>query len=111
MIKLVKSVAGSFWMTSAVVLAVSAVAVTIVVSAFGLKVSGGVALYFIIWWTLLFAVLPFGVRSQVEAGEIVHGTEPGAPAAPALREKAIWTTFVSSAVLVFTAGVLPLSGL
>ena len=34
---------------------------------------GGIALYFIIWWTLLFAILPFGVRSQAEAGEVAHG--------------------------------------
>lgn len=27
-----------------------------------------VAIYFIIWWLCLFAVLPFGVRSQVEEG-------------------------------------------
>ncbi len=36
----------------------------------------GLALYFIIWWTVLFAVLPFGVRTQGEAGEIVPGTRP-----------------------------------
>lgn len=111
MVKLVKSVADSLWQTSAVIVVVSALAVAITIHAFGLKMSGGVALYFVIWWTLLFAVLPFGVRSQAEAGDVAHGTEPGAPAAPALREKAIWTTFVSAATLVFTAGVLPLSGL
>jgi predicted secreted protein len=111
LIKLVKSIAGSLWTTLAVVVAVSALAVTIVVNAFGLRISGGLALYFIIWWTLLFAILPFGVRSQAESGEVVKGSEPGAPAAPALREKALWTTFVASMVLVIVAGVLPLSGL
>jgi predicted secreted protein len=44
-----------------------------------MSISGGVALYFIIWWLTLFAVLPFGVRSQSDAGEVVHGSEPGAP--------------------------------
>jgi predicted secreted protein len=89
----------------------SGLAVAIVVSAFGLRVSGGLGLYFVIWWILLFAVLPFGIRSQAESGEVVRGSEPGAPAAPALREKAIWTTFVASIVLVVVAAVLPLSGL
>lgn len=42
------------------------------------------AVYFIIWWTTLFAVLPFGVRSQEEAGEVVPGTPEGAPARPRL---------------------------
>ena len=52
-----------------------------------------------------------GRIGQIEAGEVVRGSEPGAPAAPALREKAIWTTLVASTVLVIVAGVLPLSGL
>ncbi len=111
MVRLIKAIAGSIWATSAVVVAVSTAAVAIVVGFFGLRVSGGLALYFVIWWILLFAVLPFGVRSQAEAGEIVKGSEPGAPAAPALREKAVWTTLIASTVLVIVAAVLPLSGL
>jgi predicted secreted protein len=111
LINLVKAMAGSLWSTLAVVVVISAIAVAIVVSAFGLRVSGGLALYFVIWWILLFAVLPFGVRSQAEVGEVVRGSEPGAPALPALREKAIWTTFVASAVLVIVAAVFPLAGL
>jgi predicted secreted protein len=111
LVRLIKAIAGSIWATSAVVVAVSTAAVAIVVGFFGLRVSGGLALYFVIWWILLFAVLPFGVRSQAEAGEIVKGSEPGAPAAPALREKAVWTTLIASTVLVIVAAVLPLSGL
>jgi predicted secreted protein len=46
----------------------------------------GIALYFIIWWVMLFAVLPLGVRTQGDAGEIVQGTPDSAPVAPkALR--------------------------
>ena len=111
LIRTVKFLSTSFWSTLAAVVAISALAIAAVVAAFGLRISGGTALYFIIWWTLLFAVLPFGVRSQVEAGEVIKGSEPGAPAAPALREKALWTTLVASVVLVFVAGALPLSGL
>ena len=29
-----------------------------------------IAIYFIIWWTVLFAVLPWGVRSQQEYGAL-----------------------------------------
>lgn len=111
MIKLIKSIADSIWATVAVVVVVTAIAIAIVVNVFGMRVSGSLALYFVIWWILLFAVLPFGIRSQLEAGEVVKGSEPGAPAAPALREKAIWTTLVASTVLVIVAGALPLSGL
>jgi predicted secreted protein len=111
LISFVKSLAGSFWTAGATVLVVSAFAIAIVVNFFELRIGGGVALYFVIWWILLFAVLPFGVRSQAESGEVIHGSEPGAPALPALREKAIWTTLVASIVLIIAAAVFPLAGL
>ena len=111
MISFVKVLAGTLWSTLAAVALVSAAAIAVAVNAFGLRVSGGLALYFVIWWILLFAVLPFGIRSQMETGEVVRGSEPGAPALPALREKAIWTTLVASVVLVIVAAVFPLAGL
>ena len=111
MISFVKVLAGTLWSTLAVVALVSAAAIAVAVNAFDLRVSGGLALYFVIWWILLFAVLPFGIRSQMETGEVVRGSEPGAPALPALREKAIWTTLVASVVLVIVAAVFPLAGL
>lgn len=40
------------------------------------------AVYLVSWWLTLFAVLPLGVRSQIESGVVVPGTEPGAPSSP-----------------------------
>jgi predicted secreted protein len=58
-----------------------------------------VAIYFIIWWTTLFAILPFGIRNADEAGEVVEaGHEPGAPVNPQLGKKAIATTVVSAVI-------------
>ncbi|WP_243368477.1 DUF1467 family protein [Microvirga solisilvae] len=111
MINLVKALSASLWSTLATVVVISAIAVTIGVTFFGLRVSGGLALYFVIWWILLFAVLPFGVRSQAESGEVVAGSEPGAPAVHGLQEKAIWTSLVASVVLAIAAAVFPLAGL
>jgi predicted secreted protein len=56
------------------------------------------AIYFIIWWVVLFAVLPWGVRSQHEDGAIIPGSDPGAPAIPRLRRKLVWTTIVAAIV-------------
>ena len=56
------------------------------------------AIYFIIWWVVLFAVLPWGVRSQHEDGVMAPGTDPGAPAIPRLIRKLIWTTVVAGVV-------------
>jgi predicted secreted protein len=60
-----------------------------------LSVPLAIAIFLTIWFTVLFAVLPFGVRSQEEAGELVPGTDPGAPVAPRLAMKALWTTGIS----------------
>jgi predicted secreted protein len=57
-----------------------------------------IAIFLTIWFTVLFAVLPFGVRSQDEDGDVVSGTDPGAPVAPRLLIKALWTTAISVAV-------------
>jgi predicted secreted protein len=59
------------------------------------------AIYFIIWWVVLFAVLPWGVRSQDEDGTIIPGSDPGAPTIPRLRRKLVWTTIVAAIVFAF----------
>lgn len=55
-----------------------------------------IAIYFLIWWVTLFAVLPWGVRSQEEQGDFAAGTDPGAPVAARLLWKLVWTTLVAS---------------
>lgn len=62
-----------------------------------------IAIYFITWWTLLFAVLPWGVRSQAEQGVVEPGTDPGAPVRPHLVRKAIATSILA---LFVTAGLI-----
>ena len=56
------------------------------------------AIYFIMWWLVFFAILPFGIRSQEEHGDIPSGTDPGAPAVHRLRMKLVWTTLAASVV-------------
>ena len=58
------------------------------------------AIYFVVWWIVLFAVLPFGVRTQQEEGDIVLGTAHSAPVRPMLLRKAAATTVISG-ILVF----------
>lgn len=65
-----------------------------------------VAVFFTMWWTVLFAVLPFGIRSQHEGPEVVPGSEPGAPQAPGLLKKAIWTTVATTVLFVALMVVL-----
>lgn len=66
-----------------------------------MSVTFAVAVYLIIWWTVLFAVLPIGLRTQGEDGAVVPGTPESAPTAPRLVRVALLTTVISA--LVFAA--------
>ena len=71
------------------------------------------AIYFIVWWVTLFAVLPWGVRSQAESAEVTPGTDPGAPVRPLLVKKVIATTLVAALITggliyLLTSGVVSL---
>jgi len=66
----------------------------------------GIAIYFIVWWTTLFAVLPIGLRTQGEEGSVVPGTPESAPARPRLLFLFGLTTLVSAAVFLLVYAVL-----
>ena len=58
-----------------------------------------IALYFIIWWIVLFAMLPIGVRTSDEAGEkSARGHAESAPHLPNLLPNIVATTVVASIV-------------
>jgi len=55
------------------------------------------ATYLIVWWVVLFSVLPVGVVSHAEAGtKTPGGGDPAAPVNPQLKRKFITTTWVSA---------------
>ena len=63
----------------------------------------GLAIYFIIWWLVLFTVLPIGAHSPHEKGEEVEkGHAPSSPIAPRLLLKFALTTIIAG---VLFAGV------
>lgn len=63
------------------------------------SISTGFAIYFVMWWIVLFLTLPFGVRSQHEdAGDQVPGSDPGAPIASRMGRKLLWTTIISTVI-------------
>lgn len=63
-----------------------------------MRIGTAIAIYFVIWWTVLFAVLPLKIRTQGEAGEVVPGTPASAPARPQLLLKAALTTALAAIV-------------
>ena len=64
-----------------------------------MKIGSMIAIYFVIWWTVLFAVLPFGVRNASEAGEkIEQGNDAGAPMALNWGKKILATSVIALAL-------------
>ena len=109
--QLVSWIARSRAATALVVALLAAGAIVVGITALGVTVAGGIALYFVVWWIMLFAVLPFGARTQAEDEDIVAGSDPGAPSAPRLAEKALWTTIVADVVFLGALAIMPLAGL
>jgi predicted secreted protein len=77
-----------------------------------MRITTALAIYFVIWWVVLFVVLPWGARSQSDAGEVEPGTEPGAPALHRGGRTLLWTTIAATllfAILwaVYAAGLVP----
>lgn len=69
-----------------------------------MQIGSLIAIYFVVWWLTFVAVLPIGTASHHETGgEIVAGSDPGAPVRPRLIFKALLTTVLAGA---FTALLL-----
>ena len=57
-----------------------------------------IAVYFIIWWLVLFIVLPVGIQTQEEEGDIAPGTTASAPAKAQIIVKFAVTTLLSGLI-------------
>lgn len=53
------------------------------------------AVYFIIWWVTLFAILPIGIRTQADEKDVTLGTAESAPLKLQMRKKVMMTSLVS----------------
>jgi predicted secreted protein len=97
--------------TLATIAVLVAIVVAVAVTGFKLTIFGALALYFVVWWTLLFAILPLRNQRESDPARLVPGQDPGAPAAPRLREKAIWTTLFAGAAFLIAIAAFPMAGL
>ena len=57
------------------------------------------ALYFILWWLVLFATLPFGLKTQDEDENVTLGTVSSAPKGPHILRAFVRTTIASALIL------------
>ena len=56
------------------------------------------AVYFILWWLVLFAMLPFGLRTQDEEENVTLGTTSSAPGGKHMGRAILLTTAVATAI-------------
>jgi predicted secreted protein len=62
-----------------------------------MRLGTAIAIYFIIWWVMLFVTLPWGARSAHEAGEEVGpGHAPSAPLKPMMIRKIVATSILAA---------------
>ena len=60
-----------------------------------MSIVNGFVLYVIIWWVVIFAVLPWGIR-PADPGD--PGAESGAPKNPLIWKRALWTSLVAALI-------------
>jgi predicted secreted protein len=70
----------------------------------------GLAVYFVIWWIVIFMVLPWGVHT-VGAEDIAKGHAPSAPKNPYLGRKLLATTVLAAVVWAIVYAVVEWGGL
>jgi len=66
-------------------------------------VVGGLVVYFLVWWTLIFCVLPWG--NQPDANPEVANAK-SAPANPRIKKKFMITTLLSCVVWLIIYGLI-----
>lgn len=74
-----------------------------------MSIVSGIVLFAVIWFLVLFVVLPLRMKTQGDAGNVVPGTPSSAPENPQMARKFRIVTVVALVLWVVIAGVI-LSG-
>ena len=72
-------------------------------------ITSALVLFAVIWFLVLFIVLPIRLKTQGDLGEIVPGTQAGAPEAPQMKKRFKIVTAIAFVLWVIIAGTI-LSG-
>ena len=63
-----------------------------------MNLTGGIVLYTVLWFLVLFVLLPIRQKSQADVGEVTPGTQQSTPADPQIRKRFVITTIVATAI-------------
>tara|TARA_B100001287_G_scaffold256190_1_gene240870 strand:- start:718 stop:969 length:252 start_codon:yes stop_codon:yes gene_type:complete len=60
-----------------------------------MSLTGSFVVFVILWWLILFMILPKDINSQKDMDNVVEGADPGAPTNPNIAKKLIVTTVIT----------------
>ena len=63
-----------------------------------MSITGGIIIYVNLWMVILFMVLPFGVKNQIDSPNFQKGTDPGAPIESKMKMKLLITTLITTII-------------
>jgi predicted secreted protein len=71
-----------------------------------------IAIYFVIWWVTIFAVLPFGVHVRRNDDQLTPGADPGAPLTHRVGRMLLLNSLVAGVVfgvfyVIYVSKVIP----
>lgn len=76
-----------------------------------MAVTSAIVLYAVIWFLTMFVVLPIRLRTQGDVGEVVPGTQAGAPANFRAKRTMLLVTVIAFGVWAVVAGVVIFGGI
>lgn len=71
-----------------------------------MNLTGGIILYAVLWFLVLFVLLPIGQKSQADVGEVTPGTPAGAPHEPQLKRKMLLATLIAAVIWAILAWII-----
>jgi predicted secreted protein len=71
-----------------------------------MSIISAIVLYAVTWFMVMFVVLPVGLRTQGDEGEIVRGTHAGAPANFRARRMMRTVTLIATPIWALIAAVI-----
>ncbi len=71
-----------------------------------MTITSAIVLFAVIWFMSFLIAIPIRLKTQGDVGEVVPGTQAGAPHEHQLRKKAIITTIISAVLWCVIAGVI-----
>jgi predicted secreted protein len=71
-----------------------------------MAITSALVLFAVIWFMVLFIVLPIRLKSQADTGEVVPGTHASAPDNPQLKKRALIVTAITVVLWVIVVGII-----